>query len=228
MALGFLGKVVNSYDDFIASMPEDLGTLINLFLLVILLVVYVYFFIYKFYSFIGTKNVIGLDLSKYNKFEHATTSKVIGILLYFLEYILILPFLITFWFAIFAIFLMLLTKNPSMTSIFAISAAIVGAVRMTSFIPRGGQKAAKEAAKFIPITVLGIAVTTQGIFDFQQILSHLEMLPSFFNKIPIYVGFIVGLEVILRFFEAIFVLTGLYSEKVLEKDKPEEKEAKEE
>jgi len=224
MVTGLLEKVVDSYRSFVDSLPGETGTLINLFLLVILVVLYVYFFIYKFYSFIGTKNVIGLDLSKYNTFEHPVMSKLTGATLYFVEYILILPFLITFWFAVFAIFLTLLTENGDMHNIFVISAAIVGAVRMTSFIPKTGEKAAKEAAKIIPITLLGIAITTQGAFGFDKILAHLELIPKFIGQIPIFIGFIVGLEVVLRFFEMIFVLTGLSSEEAVEKKQPKEKE----
>lgn len=227
MDTSLLEEVVNSYQSFIASLPGEVGTLINLFLIVLVVAVYVYFFIYKFYSFIGTKNVIGLDLSKYNTFEHPVMSKLTGVTLYFVEYILILPFLVTFWFAAFAIFIILLTEKGDMYNIFVISASIVGAVRIISFIPGGGRKAAQEGAKFIPITLLGIAITTQGTFEFDKILSHLEMFSQFIGQIPIFIGFIVGLEVILRFFEMIFVLTGLSSEETFEKKEPKEKELEE-
>lgn len=220
--------VSDIYSQFLASMPSEAATLINLFLLVLVIVVYVYFFIYKFYSFIGTKNVIGLDLAKYNTFEHPVTSKFIGALLYFVEYILILPFLVTFWFAVFVIFLAVLTEEGDMRHILSISAAIVGAVRIISFIPRGGGTAAREGAKFIPITLLGIAITTPGSFGFDNLLKQLGDLPHFFGMVPLYIGFLVGLEIILRFFEMIFVLTGLYSEEAIEKRPSEETETTEE
>src|SRR3989339_73649 len=93
---------------------------INLFLLVLLIVIYS-IFIWKFYRFISTKNLIELNLSQYNRSEHPVFTKLIAGTLYFVEYIVILPFLIFFWFITFAIFLIFLTEGFDVKAILMIS-----------------------------------------------------------------------------------------------------------
>jgi len=193
------------YKSIISNMNPMAGNFVNLFFLVLLIVIYSVF-VWKFYRFIATKNIIKLNLNQYNKSEHAFFSKIISGAFYFIEYIIILPFLIFFWFSIFTIFLIILTNIPEMKTILIISTIIVAAIRMTSYYK---EDLARDLAKLLPFTLLGVAITQPGSFHLETILGHLNKIPTLFGSISNYLIFIIVLEIILRSFELIFSLFGL-------------------
>ena len=56
---------VDTYKSFVQTLPLQLQIFINLFLLTILVVIYTVF-IWRGYIFISTKNILRLNLNKYN------------------------------------------------------------------------------------------------------------------------------------------------------------------
>lgn len=208
MTTGFVEGFVEIYNSFINQLPNWTQQFIGLFLLVILITIYA-IFIWKFYRFIGTKNILGLNLNKYNTSKHPIFEKLFAGGFYLLEYLIILPFLIFFWFGIFSLFLIFLTEGLEIGTLLIISAGIIGAIRMTSYIPKYGQNLAKEIAKLLPFTLLAISITKPGFFDIQRIIGDLSRLPNLFSNIIIYLLFITLLEVILRIFDFIFSFFGV-------------------
>lgn len=204
-------KILEAYNSTLSAVPESFQNFINLFLIVIIIVVYSVF-IWKLHKFVGTKNILNLNLNQYNKVEHPTTAKIVAGLFYFLEYIIILPFLIFFWFSLFSIFLILVIDLELQTILF-ISAAVIAAIRMTSYIPNYGETLAKEIAKLLPLNLLAIALLTPGFFNIGRVFSHFGRLDDLFSIILIYLFLIVILEIILRFFEFVFSIFGLEEEK---------------
>jgi len=201
-------SIASGYSSLMASVPSWAQQIINLFLLILVIVIYATF-IWKFYRFIANKNLIELNLKRYNRSEHPLLSKFLGVVLYFIEYIIILPFLVFIWFAIFTIFLILLTESLNVQKIIILSATIIGAIRLISYIPRYGQNLAKEVAKLLPFTLLAISMTKPEAFDFQRIISQLTQIPEFFGQITLYVLFIFFLETVLRILDFILSLLGL-------------------
>jgi hypothetical protein len=196
-----VGQTANEiYNHLISFLPEGVQNFISFFLLVIVIVIYSVF-IWKFYKFVSKKNIFSLDLHQYNKSEHPLLARILGTFLYILEYIIILPIFIFFWFGIFAIFLTFLTEDLSVQSILLISAVVVGAVRMVSYYK---EDLAKEIAKLLPFTLLAVSMTRADFFDFQRVLSNITQLPSFFGNILNYLIFIIILEIILRSFDLLF------------------------
>ena len=212
----FTSSIVEVYDAFISSLPIWTQNFVNLFFLIILVFLYS-IFIWKFYRFIAKKNIFGLDLNKYNKTSHPLLTKLFAGGFYFLEYIIILPFIIFFWFAIFTFFMILLTDNLEIGSILTVAAIIVAVIRLSCYYK---EDLAKDLAKLLPFTLLAIALFNQNFFNFERILINISTLPSFFNKIIIYLAFIIILEIVLRFFDFIFSLFGLeeVNEKVSEQE----------
>ena len=104
---------------------------------------------------VAKKNILELNLSKFNKSEHAVISKIIGGLIYFLEYLIILPFVVFLWFGVFTIFLILLTDTLEVNTILVIGVVIVAAIRMTAYYK---ENLSKELAKLIPLTLLVVAI----------------------------------------------------------------------
>jgi len=211
----FTSFIIETYNLFVLSLPAWAQNFVSLFFLIALVFLYS-FFIWKFYRFIAKKNILGLDLNKYNKSNHPFLTKLFAGGFYFLEYIIILPFIIFFWFGVFTLFLILLTENLEVGSLLTISAVIVAVIRLSCYYK---EDLAKDLAKLIPFTLLAVSLLNQDFFNFERIVNNFSLIPSFFNKILIYLIFIMALEVILRFFDFIFSLFSL--EKVEEKVKEE-------
>jgi hypothetical protein len=188
---------------------------LNLFLMALLIVLYS-IFVWKFYRFIATKNIISLDLKRYNRANHPLIIKVFAGVLYFIEYIIVLPFIIFFWFAIFTVFLLLLTENHNLNNIIIISATMIMAIRMVSYYK---EDLAKELAKMLPFMLLAVSFLNPNFFDVERIFSGLIELSNSFGKIIHYLTFIISLEIILRFFDFIFSLFGL--DNMVEEEKKE-------
>lgn len=200
-------QIVETYKSLLSVAPPGFQSFITLFLIVLLMVIYSVF-IWKLDRFIGTKNIFGLNLNQYNRSKHPFFIKFVASLFYLLEYIIILPILILFWFAIFSIFL-ILVMDLELKVILFVSAAVIATVRMAAYIPRYGESLAREIAKLLPLNLLAIALLTPGFFDIERILGNFSRLDEFFSLIVNYLFFIIILEVLLRFFELILDLLRL-------------------
>lgn len=210
-----LDSITDFHKDFTGSLPYSFGDFFNLMLIVLLVSIYAVF-IWKFYRFIATKNILGLNLSQYNKTEHPFFSKFFAMILYLVEYILIMPFLIFFWFAVFAFFLVLITNDMGLEIVLLISATIVAAVRMTSYY---NEDLSKDLAKLLPFTILAISLLNPHSFNLERTVSYFSQIPAFFGKILIYMLFIILLEIILRFFDFTLSLFGIGDEYAPEEKK---------
>ena len=202
-----IGMITSMHDGIMNSVPPWAQLGITFFILIILIVIYSVI-IWKFYRFIARKNILELNLNQYNRSAHPVLQKLLAGFFYFIEYIIILPFLIFLWFAIFAILLILLTDSLEVKGVILLSATIIGAIRMLSYIPKYGQSLAKEVAKLLPFTLLAISMTKTNFFNFSRIIDQVGQLPEFFNSIAIYILFIIFLEVVLRLFEFLTAIFG--------------------
>lgn len=195
----------NFYQETFANLPSYFGSFFNFLVLVLLIVIYS-IFIWKFYKFIAKKNILGLDLNKYNQSNNPSLTKLVAGLFFFIEYILVLPFLIFFWFAVFALFFIFLTKELEVHTLLMISATIVAAIRMTSYYK---EDLSRDIAKLLPFTLLSVSILSPGFFNVERVFTQLSQVPGFFNNIFYYLIFIIMLEIVLRFFDFIFSLFGI-------------------
>ena len=174
---GLVTEIITAYSGLLAALPPFFQSFINLFFLALLIVVYAVF-IWKFHRFLGTRNIFDLNLNKYNKAEHPLTIKIIAAFFYLLEYIVLLPFLIFFWFAVFTLFLILLNQDVAVSTLLTLSVSIIAAIRMTTYIPRYGENLAKEIAKVFPFTLLVVSLVTKGFFNFERVIGQLSEIPT--------------------------------------------------
>lgn len=212
---------VQALKDFHASLYPTFQTFVSLFVLVVMILIYA-IFVWKLRMFISRKNIFNFDLNKYNRSENPAIVKIIASAFYLLEYVLIIPFIVFFWFAVFTFFLIFLVKEAiTIDKIFLISAVAVASIRICSYIPKYGENLAVELAKILPFTFLGIAVFEPDMFVglASRLSLRISQLPLFFSGTVIYLAFIVILEVMLRFFEFAFSITGAYEPE----EAPEEK-----
>lgn len=197
--------LIESYNLFVESLPPIFGNFLSLFILVLLISLYSVF-IWKFYRWIATKNILELNLNKFNNMKHPAMTKFIAGCFYLLEYIIILPFLIFFWFAIFTFFLIALTENLSVNALLIISATIIAAIRMVAYYK---EDLAKEIAKLLPFTLLAVSIADPNFFDLERIITQVSQVPEYFSPILSYLGFIILLEIILRLFDFLFSIMGI-------------------
>jgi hypothetical protein len=177
------------------SIPEEYKVYINLGLALISITLYG-IFVWNFYRFLARRDLLELNLSQYNKTDNPGFYKFLAIVLFILEYIIILPIAVFFWFTVMASLIFVLAEdlqsNPEM--ILFISAAIIGAVRITAYY---NEDLSRDMAKNIPFTILAIALITPGFFKIKTIqsLGHLgDLLPNLF----FYLIVIIVIEFVLR------------------------------
>jgi len=202
----FLSELIKEYGNFTSALPPLLNNFLNLFLLVLLIVIYSVF-IWRFHKFIGTKNIFKFDLNKYNWTQNPVLTKIIAAAFYLLEYVLLIPFIIFFWYVIFTFFLFLFVEETvAINTILFISAIAIAAIRMSSYLPKNGENLARELAKTLPFAFLAVSVLNPTLFTniVERVSSRFGEISSFFEGILTYLLFIVILEIILRFFEFIF------------------------
>lgn len=200
--------LIDMYKTFTVASPDYIVSLFNLLFLVLLVVIYSVF-IWKFYRFIATKNLIELDLSRYNRLEHPFAAKSLAWVFYFVEYLVILPFLIFFWFIAFTFFLIILTDNLDVKTLLVISATVIAAIRMTAYYK---EDLSKDVAKMLPFMLLSVSILNPEFLNIERIIGHINRLPEFFGEIALYLSLIIGIEITLRFFDFLLSLFGLEEE----------------
>ncbi|MBS3155298.1 hypothetical protein J4404_02255 [Candidatus Woesearchaeota archaeon] len=131
------------------------------FLFLALVLLYI-IFIWRFYKFLAKRDLLELNLAQYNSSEHPVETKVFALILFVIEYIIILPIVVFFWFFVMAVLLLILAKAHTISNIILVSAIFIGAVRIMAYYR---QDLAKEIAKLIPLNILAIAMMTPGFFS---------------------------------------------------------------
>ena len=210
--MAFLGEVgstiVGAYTGFLGTLPFWAQNFVNLFFIALVVLLYS-ILIYNFYRFVARKNIISLNLKKYNRSEHPVMAKTLAAMFYTIEYIIILPFMTMLWFAVFTIFLIFLTDGIELNTLLIISAVIIVATRMAAYYK---EDLSKDMAKLLPFTLLGAAITKVNGFSFEKILTQLFAIPSLMSHIASYLFFIFIIELVLRFLETTFVASGMHEE----------------
>jgi len=209
-------NIVGFFEGIINSVPEQYRILINLGFYTIFIAIYA-IFIWKFYKFLASREILALNLRQYNHSKYPSLEKFFAILLFSIEYIVILPFLVLFWFAILSLFLLILSEQ-SAQQILLIAAAIIASTRITAYI---SEDLSKDLAKMLPFAVLSIFLINAHFLDGGNIISKLVEIPLLFNNILYFIVFIFVIEYVLRIIYSIAQLFA--SEKNVNEEAIEEK-----
>jgi hypothetical protein len=176
------------------SVPEEQKVLVSLLLYTLFIVLYAVF-IWKFYRFMAEKDIIKFNLSQYNRSKSPALEKSYALLLNILQYLIILPFLVLFWFTVFSILLLILSKSQSTYQILLITAAIIASTRVAAYLNEG---LSRDLAKIFPFTVLALFILDPDFFNINILFDKFVQVPEIFSNILIFVVFIFGIELILR------------------------------
>ena len=152
-------------------------------------------FIYKFYKFLARKDVFELNLRQYSKSSFGFIKAIIGLIFYVIEYIVLFPIFVFFWFTILAFLLTFLAKDQTANSVLLVSVSVVGAIRIAAYYH---EDLSNDLAKMIPFALLGVFLVNISFFDFYGSLAIVKEFPSMAGDMLYYLLFIVGLEFVLR------------------------------
>lgn len=180
-------------------------------------------FIWNFYRFIAKKDIIDISLWQYIKTENNFLKKFLTSFFYLVEYLIILPFLVFFWYAILCLFFLVLARTQTIGNILLIGMAIVAAIRITAYY---NEDLSRDVAKVFPLTLLAVFIMVPNFFSFESLGERIMEIPSFLQQILYYIFFVVALEFVMRILAMIkqlFTPTEVDSEE--DKDKIEEKES---
>jgi hypothetical protein len=183
------------FEDLSAIFSAETHIVLTLAFFTAIIVIYS-IFVFYFYRFLARKNIIELNLNQYNQYSNQVLIKIFAGILYVLEYIVLLPILTFFWFAILATLILVLAKDLSVDTILLMTSALVASIRVTSYV---NEDLAKDLAKMLPFTLLAISITTAGFFNITDLLSRINEIPGLISSnIPYYLLFIVAIELIMR------------------------------
>ncbi len=194
--------ILNPYNSFLEGLSSWQKGLLNLIILTLLILVYC-LIIWKSYSFISNKDLIELNLKKYNKSNSPFLSKFLALIFYFVEYIILAPIIILVYFVLFSFFIFLLSDGLRTGQILMFSAAIIASIRILSYFFIKNFELSKDVAKTIPFVLLTVLLLNPQSIAEKNILSSILEIPLFFSYIFVYIVFISACEIILRILDLI-------------------------
>lgn len=196
-----MAEVAEIFDGLAGTFGGDTHILLILLFFTAVIVIYAVF-VYYFYRFLASKNLIDINLNQYNQYQNPALAKFFAGLFYVAEYLILLPIMTFFWFGVLAILILVLSEGMAIGEVLVISAALVAAVRITAYV---SENLSKDLAKMLPFTLIAIAITKPGFFAVSAIMERFASIPTLFSNLPYYLLFIVGIELLMR------ILTSLES-----------------
>ena len=189
------------YTVFLEPLPDWLQLFTFLFVLTVFLAL-VATFIWYFYKSISQRNLLDLNLYKYNLREHHLAQKTFAVVFYFLEYIIIMPFLILVWFSSLVIVLLVIAESASVPQILVLTTILVSAIRLLAYFK---QDLAQDVAKLFPFITLSVFLLTPGSLRIFDIFTRtIDDFLSLTGEIVYFMVFVLVLEVLLRFSHTLF------------------------
>ena len=157
-------------------------------------------FVFKFYRFLASKDLIDADFSQYSDGFSGFMKRFVNGILLIVQYILFAPFLISFWTLILAIILTLLSGGDDLYWNMLVSTSMVGSVRILSYF---SEDLSRDVAKMLPFAVLGVFLVDSGSFNwsvFSTFWGELDKFAVTFTSSMILVAI---LETVLRILDTL-------------------------
>ena len=176
------------------TLADAIITLRPLVLYLLGMVVYAVF-IFKFYRFVGSKNIFEYDLAKYEQARFRSIRVFLHSLFYVGKYLIVFPFVAFFWFAVLTVLLTFLARDQSMQTTLLISIAVVSAIRVTAYY---NEDLSRDLAKILPFALLGVFVINLSYFRLSDSLEVLQQVAAELENILYYLMFVIALEFLLR------------------------------
>ena len=124
--------------------------------------------------------MITLNLDKYSNNLTGKIKKYIKSIIFVIQYILIIPILLTFWTLVLAIILTLLSSDADHSRNALIATSVVGSVRILSYWT---EDLSRDVAKMLPFGVLGVFLVGDAqvqVSEIRELLQSLEEIATSF------------------------------------------------
>ncbi len=175
------------------------GEVLPVFAAIIGIVIYSTF-VFKFYRFLASKDLIDVDFSQYSDGFTGFLKRVVNGILVIVQYILFTPFLISFWTLILAVILTLLSGGEDLYWNVLVATSMVGSVRVISYF---SEDLSRDVAKMLPFAVLGVFLVDSGAFNWTAVSTLWSQLDEFTVSFGSSMLLVVILETILRILDTL-------------------------
>ena len=163
-------------------------------------------FVFIFYRNLAKRDLITLNLDKYSNNLTGKIKKYIKSITFVIQYILIIPVLLTFWTLVLAIILTLLSPDADHSRNALIATSVVGSVRILSYWT---EDLSRDVAKMLPFGVLGVFLVGDAQVQISEIKELLESLEEIATSFISSLFLIAVVEGILRSITSIINLISL-------------------
>lgn len=182
------------YDITLGNIPQEYALLIFIFVNAIIIISYIVFIFYSA-NFLSRKNILGLNLAKYDKGAHPIFNRIRANFLYILEYIIILPAFIIVWFYLLAAFLTAFIGSMPLSSIILIAATLTVVIRIMAYLNEG---ISNDFSKVMLTVFVAFSVISPQFSDIKMTVERIAQIPSIFNLIIYDLIFVLILEFLAR------------------------------
>ncbi|MBI4010363.1 MAG: hypothetical protein HY361_04225 [Candidatus Aenigmarchaeota archaeon] len=179
------------YYELIVSQIDEMFVRLVLFTSVVVLYS---IFVWHFYRGLSKRDVFNLNLDSITG-KFATLKKIGGVLLYIIKYTFAFPVFTFFWFFVFTLVLLTLSKVLSVNEIIFVSLTIVATTRATAYY---NEDLSIELSKMLPFAVLAIFLVEPTFFSAELISGRLTTLIEIGPGILRFLLFTIALEWLLR------------------------------
>lgn len=155
--------------------------------------------VFHFYRFLARKDILKLDLSKHNQSRRPLLRKIISVIFYILESLMLFPILIFFWFLVMAGLLFLMNSDRSIESILLAAMGVVAAIRVSSYY---NATLATDVAKILPLALLGIMLIDSSLIGLSESTEGIREAAVQWETMIYYLIGVVVLEFALRMVSA--------------------------
>jgi len=180
------------FDSFTAEVLPVFGAIVGI-------VIYSTF-VFKFYRFLASKDLIDVDFSQYSEGFTGFLKRFVDGILIIIQYILFTPFLISFWTLILAVILTLLSGGEDLYWNVLVATSMVGSVRVISYF---SEDLSRDVAKMLPFAVLGVFLVDSGAFNWNAVSELWSQLDEFATSFGSSMLLVVILETILRILDTL-------------------------
>ncbi len=152
-------------------------------------------FVFKFYRFVAARDMLALNLSRYEESRYRWLRRVLHVVMYLTKYLVLFPAFAFFWFAVLTLILTFLSRDRPITDILLIALATVATIRVTAYY---NEDLSRDLAKILPFAVLALFVIDASFFNVRNSLDVLQDANEARETILYYLLFLVVVEFALR------------------------------
>ncbi len=152
-------------------------------------------FVFKFYRFVAARDMLALNLSRYEESRYRWLRRVLHVVMYLTKYLVLFPAFAFFWFAVLTLILTFLSRDRPITDILLIALATVATIRVTAYY---NEDLSRDLAKILPFAVLALFVIDASFFNIRNSLDVLQDANEARETILYYLLFLVVVEFALR------------------------------